>query len=155
MTLPTFSRTEAIFWGGLAAGSIDMVMMFVIWSTVERIAPILILQAIATSFMGNDAYAGGNAAASLGFVLHFLVSFCFAAAYVLASGRFSLLKTHPFLCGPVYGVIAYVFMTYAVVPLSLATFGRPENLPDLARSVLMHMFLFGLPIALATSRIRR
>lgn len=155
MVLPEFSRTQAILWGGFAAGVIDLVTIFVIWQTVENIPPVVILQAIATAFMGDAAYQAGAEAALLGLLLHFFVSLCFAAAYVAAAGRITLLKRYPFLCGPVYGIIAYVFMTYVVVPLSLATFGRPETLPDLARSLLMYMFLFGLPIAWAAGRVRR
>jgi uncharacterized membrane protein YagU involved in acid resistance len=155
VTLPTFNRTQAILWGGFAAGFIDLMAIFLIWQTVENIPPVVILRAVATAFMGDAAYRAGMPSALLGLALHFFVSLCFAAAYVIASGRLSLLRTRPFLCGPVYGIIAYVFMTYVVVPLSFATFGRPETLPDLARSLLMHMFLFGLPIALVASRIRR
>jgi uncharacterized membrane protein YagU involved in acid resistance len=155
MTLPTFSRNEAVFWGGLVAGFVDMMTIFVIWSIFKYIPPAVILQAISTAFMGDAAYRGGNTTVALGLMLHFFVSFCFAAVYVITSSRVSIMRTHPFLCGPVYGIIAYVFMTYAVVPLSLATFGRPASLPDLALSLSIHMLVFGLSIALVASRIRR
>lgn len=155
MNAPNFSRTEAILWGGLAAGLLDLLLIFAIWDTFENVPPVVILQAIATAFMGDAAYQAGNPAALLGLVLHFFVSLCFAAVYVIVAGRIALLKTYPFIFGPVYGIIAYLVMTYIVVPLSLATFGRPETLFDLARSVLMHMFIFAPPIAWAASRIRR
>jgi uncharacterized membrane protein YagU involved in acid resistance len=155
MTLPTFSRNEAVFWGGLVAGFVDMMTIFVIWSIFKYIPPAVILQAIASAFMGNDAYQGGNTTVALGLLLHFFASFCFAAVYVITSSRVSIMRTRPFLCGPVYGIIAYVFMTYVVVPLSLATFGRPATLADLALSLSIHMFVFGLSIALIASRIRR
>lgn len=154
MTLPIFSRNEAIFWGGLIAGFADMMTIFIIWSIFKYIPPAVILQAITTAFMGDAAYQGGNMTAALGLVLHFFVSFCFAAAYVLVSSRVSIMRTLPFLCGPVYGIIVYAFMTYVVVPLSLATFGRPATLPDLVLSLSIHMFVFGLSIALVASRIR-
>jgi uncharacterized membrane protein YagU involved in acid resistance len=155
MTMPAFSRNEAIFWGGLVAGFVDMMTIFVIWSIFKYIPPALILQAITSALMGDAAYQGGYMTVAIGLALHFFVSFCFAAAYVLASGRVSIMRTHPFLCGPIYGIIAYVFMTYVVVPLSLANFGRPATLPDLALSLSIHMFVFGLAIAWVASRIRR
>lgn len=155
MSLPTFNRLEAVIWGGCAAGLLDLMTIFAIWQVFENIPPVVILQAIATAFMGDAAYQAGAKAALLGLVLHFFVSLCFAAAYVAAAQRAVLLKRHPFIFGPIYGIIAYLVMTYAVVPLSLATFGRPETLFDLARSLLIHMFIFAMPIALAANRIRR
>ncbi len=154
MTLATLSRTEAIIGGGLAAGLLDLITMFVIWPIFEHVPALVILQAMATALMGNDAYQADMHSALLGLMLHFLVSLGFAAAYVAVADRISFLKTYPFICGPIYGIIAYLVMTYIVVPLSLATFGRPDSLFDLARSVLIHMFVFAPPIALAASRVR-
>ncbi|HEX5055102.1 MAG TPA: hypothetical protein VFX02_01250 [Gammaproteobacteria bacterium] len=154
MTLPSFNRTQAILWGGFAAGFIELMAIFVIWQVFENVPPLVILQAVATAFMGNDAYQAGAQSALLGLVLHFFVSFCFAAAYVTVSGYVSPLRKYPFIFGPLYGIVAYLVMTYIVVPISLATFGRPDTLFSLARSVLMHMFIFAPPIALAASRIR-
>jgi hypothetical protein len=56
--------------------------------------------------------------------------------------------------GLAYGLIAYVIMTFGVVPLSRADFGSwAPPLVNLAASLFIHLFLFGLPIALAASRI--
>jgi uncharacterized membrane protein YagU involved in acid resistance len=154
MALPSFTRTQAILWGGFAAGFIDLTAIFIIWQVFENIGPIVILQAIATSLMGDAAYQAGNPAALLGLVLHFIVSLCFAAGYVLAADRIDGLKKYPLIFGPLYGIVAYLIMSYIVVPLTLATFGRPDSLFTLARSVLMHMFVFAPWIALAASRVR-
>ena len=156
MALPSFSRTEAIVWGGLAAGILDIGMVFAIWAA-EGVMPSGILQAIASSVMGLAAYEPANAklAVPLGLVLHFFISYVFAAAYVYAAGRLPVLMTRPILCGLVYGVLAYLVMTYIVVPLSLANFGGPADAWRLAQSLFIHLFLFGLPISLAASRIRR
>ncbi|HEX5055409.1 MAG TPA: hypothetical protein VFX02_02820 [Gammaproteobacteria bacterium] len=155
MRLPTFSRAEAILWGGLAAGVLDIGMVFAIWAA-KGVMPSGILQAIASSVMGLAAYEPANAqiAMPLGMVLHFFVSYVFAAAYVLAADRVPLLKTRPVPCGLGYGVIAYLAMTLVVVPLSRANFGPPADVWQLAQSLFVHLALFGLPIALAASRVR-
>jgi hypothetical protein len=116
-----------------------------------------ILQAIASSVMGLAAYEPVNAgvAVPLGLGLHFFISYMFAAAYVYAAGRVPVLLTRPVLCGLAYGVVAYVVMTFVVVPLSRANFGGPADAWRLAQSLFIHLFLFGLPIALAASRTRR
>jgi hypothetical protein len=154
MTLPNFNRTQAILWGGFTAAFIDLMAIFVIWQVFENIPPLVILQAIATSLMGDAAYQAGAKAGMLGLVLHFFVAFCFTAGYVFTSGYISALRKHPFIFGPLYGIVAYLIMGYIVVPLTLATFGRPDSVFTLARSVLMHMFVFAPWIALAASRIR-
>src|SRR5688572_2190571 len=103
MNMPTFSRTEAIVWGGLAAGILDIGTVFAIWAAAG-VMPSGILQAIASSVMGLAAYepANANVAVPLGMVLHFFISFVFAAAYVFAAERIPMLKTRPVLCGLVY-----------------------------------------------------
>jgi uncharacterized membrane protein YagU involved in acid resistance len=154
MTLPSFNRTQAILWGGLAAGILDIGMVFAIWAA-EGVPPGDILRAIASAVMDTAAYQGGTPAAWLGLFLHFFVSFAFAAAYVITASRVPMLQTRPVLCGIVYGLIAYAVMVYVVVPLSLANFGPPESMLRMAQSLSIHIFLFGLPIALAASRVRR
>jgi hypothetical protein len=141
-------------WGGLTAGILDIGAVYAYWSTYGATLA-GIFQAIAGSLLGKAAYEGGNTAALLGLVLHFGVSFAFAATYVGISGRVSALKAHPILYGPVYGLIAYFIMTFVIVPLSRADFGSDPTPVRIAISLFIHLFLFGLPIALAASRVDR
>lgn len=148
------SGVGAILWGTLAAGALDLAAVFAFWA-LHGVSPVTILQSIATSVLDAAAFDGGAAAALLGLFLHFLVSFLFAAAYVLVSAYASVLRARPLVFGPLYGALAYVIMTGVVVPLSRATFDGdwPPPLINLAASLFIHLFLFGLPIALAASRI--
>lgn len=147
------SAAGAIAWGGLAAGVLDIAAVFAFWS-VKGVAPAVILQSIATSVLGREAFGLGASAVLLGTLLHFAVSYVFAAAYVVASLRARVLRSRPVAFGIGYGVVAYLVMTFVVVPLSRAEFGSwPPPLINFAASVSIHLFLFGLPIALAASRI--
>lgn len=147
------SAAGAIAWGGLVAGVLDIAAVFAFWA-VKGVAPTVILQSIATSVLGREAFELGASTVLLGAFLHFAVSYVFAAAYVLASLRARVLRSRPVTFGIAYGVVAYVIMTFVVVPLSRAEFGSwPPPLINLAASVFIHLFLFGLPIALAASRI--
>lgn len=149
-----FSALSAILWGGLIAGVLDIAAVFAFWAA-KGVSPVSILQSIATSVLGRAAFEGGAGAAVLGLFLHFAVSFVFAVGYVVVSARAHILRTRPVIFGIAYGVVAYVIMTRLVVPLSLAEFGKePPPLLNLAVSIFIHLFLFGLPIALAASRIR-
>jgi hypothetical protein len=150
----SFSEGGAILWGGLAAGVLDLAAVLGFWA-VRDVSPVTILQSIASSLLGAGAFEGGAPAALLGLFLHFLVSLVFAAAYVIVSARLAMLRARPILFGPLYGIVAYAIMTFAVVPLSRAEFGAswPPPLINLAASLFIHLFLFSLPIALAASRI--
>jgi len=153
MRQPAFSATSAILWGGLAAGVLDIAAVFAFW-LVKGVGPLTILQSIATSVLGREAFELGMFAVLVGVCLHFAVSYVFAAAYVAASSRMHVLRSRPVMSGVAYGVVAYLIMTFVVVPLSRADFGTwPPPLVNLAASLFIHLFLFGLPIALAASRI--
>ena len=153
--LKGMSPVVAIIVATLVAGVLDIAAVFAFWLS-RGVPPDAILRSIATSVLGPAAREGGAGAAALGLGLHFLVSFVFAAAFVLAALRAPVLKRRPLLFGLMYGALAYAIMTFAVVPLSLADFGRswPPPAVNLAASVSIHLFLFGLPIALVTSRMR-
>lgn len=149
-----FNAATAILVGAFVAGVLDIAAVFAFWA-MRDVPPTAILQSIASAVLGRDAYALGAPAVLLGLLLHFAVSLVFAAAYVGVALRLSALRRRPVLFGLAYGAAAYVIMTFIVVPLSRAEFGGDWPPPpiNLAASVSIHLFLFGLPIALAASRL--
>lgn len=150
------SPAAAIFWGGLIAGILDIAAVCAYWSIEPGVPPNAIFRSIASALMGPAAYGPGRAAVPLGVALHFAVSFAFSGAYVLAALRMRALVRHPVVYGVAYGVVAYLVMTFIAVPLSRAEFGGGTPEPkELAASLFIHLFLFGLPIALAAARMRR
>jgi uncharacterized membrane protein YagU involved in acid resistance len=149
------SPSGGVLLGGLVAGTLDIAAAFAVWAAND-VAPAAILQSIASALLGRAAYAGGASTAALGAGLHFLVSLAFAAAYVAVSSRAGVMRVHPILFGLLYGLVVHWIMSEIVVPLSLAGFGAtPPSAPMYASTLFIHMFLFGLPIAIAASRVRR
>jgi hypothetical protein len=144
---------KAILIGGLAAGAMDLTFAFSFWA-LKGIAPDAVLRGIATGLLGPAARTGAPPVV-LGLVGHFLLSLLFAAVFVLITTRApSLGRQSPWLAGPLYGIAVYFLMNRVVLPLSnfaVPAEGMPLSLPDLAA----HMFLFGLPIALAAHRWAR
>ena len=59
-----------------------------------------------------------------------------------------LLTRHAVICGIVYGILVYIVMNYVVIPLSNAARPKTFNLLWVSCSVIVHMFLIGLPAAL-------
>ena len=83
-----------------------------------------------------------------------LIAFIIATIYVVARRRIRVLASQPVICGLAYGVIAYLVMNYAVLPLSNARPGGPFVLPVFINGVAIHAF-GGLPSAWFAARAAR
>jgi uncharacterized membrane protein YagU involved in acid resistance len=141
----------AILVGGLFAGAFDITYA-VVFSAFRGVAPMRILQSVASGLLGAPAYDGGIPTAALGLLLHFLMALLIASIYYLASRRLPLLSRHAVVCGALFGAGVYAVMNLVVLPLSAFT-GKPNfTLTGIATGLFVHMFLFGVPIAWATRR---
>lgn len=139
---------RAVLIGGTAAAVLDIGYAFTVWS-LKGVGPEVILRAIAAGVLGMPAFAGGASAAAMGAVLHWLMALVMAATYVLAGTRLQTLVRRPLVWGPLYGLALYFVMDKIVVPLSAAPAGKPPSMPMILGQVAAHIFLVGLPIALA------
>lgn len=136
----------AILGAGLTAGVLDILDPIVVF-WFRGVSPMTILQSVATGLLGRDAYKGGAETALLGLGAHMAIMLVIAAIYLLASRRVAVLAQRPFICGPVYGLIVYIAMNYAVVPLSNAGMKPPAGIMIL-NQLFAHLVLVGIPIAL-------
>jgi hypothetical protein len=59
------SSVQAIFWGGLVAGTLDAIDGVIAYAT-QGLNPIQVLQYIASGALGKSAFEGGLTAAALG-----------------------------------------------------------------------------------------
>jgi hypothetical protein len=151
----TSSRAlQAIFWGGFACGVLDISQAFVASWYFRGARPGRVLQSVASGLLGPKSFQGGIPAAALGMFLHFLIAFTAATVFYIASRELSFLIQRPVLWGLVYGELVFVFMYYVVIPLS--AIHRVPTLKGNPSLILTgpigHLFLVGLPIALAVRR---
>ena len=142
------SVLRAIILGGLTVGALDLADAFIFFG-LRGATLIRIPQGIAAGLIGRPAaISGGAATAALGVGLHFTIATIIVAIFVLVSRALPVLAKRPFLFGPLYGVVAYVVMTFVVVRLSaIHASGFPAT-PPLINGLLIHMFGVGLPSAL-------
>ena len=147
------SPGKAILVGGLIAGALDITYAFILWWLRAQVTPMQILQSVATGILGKASYDGGAGTAILGAFLHFFNALVIAAIFVGASRIWPVLARRATLSGPLYGVGVYLVMNYVVLPLSaFPPRTRPPASVVWITGVLAHMFLIGLPIALAAKR---
>jgi uncharacterized membrane protein YagU involved in acid resistance len=141
----------AVLVGGFIGGALDITYA-IVFSAFRGVPAQRILQSVASGLLGAAAYAGGVPIAVLGLVLHFCIAFVAAALFYLASRRQHFLTRHAIVAGALFGIGVYVVMNYVVLPLS-AFPGKVTFQPLLTiTGLLVHMFGFGVPIALATRR---
>jgi uncharacterized membrane protein YagU involved in acid resistance len=138
----------AVLVGGLVGGALD-ILFAISFAAYNGIPAMRLLQSVASGLLGRDAYSGGVPIAALGLLLHFAMAVAFAGAFVLASRRLPLLVRRPYLFGGLFGVGVFLFMRFVVLPWS--AFPHPVSFKPLATTLdlLSHVFLFGIPIALA------
>ena len=96
-----------------------------------------------------------NLTAMLGLAFHFLIATTVAAIYYLASRRLSFLTSHAIICGLVYGVGVYLFMNFAVLPLSAFPYRLAYPPLTLVEGLLSHALFVGVPIGLCIRRWAR
>lgn len=148
------ASVEAAIVGGLAAGALDITYAIVA-SGLRGIPPQTVLQSVASGLLGRESYRGGIETASLGFVLHFLMTTAMAGAYVAAGRRFPTLLRRPMLWGPAYGLGIYFVMNYVVLPLSAVFPARPFLTPPAIGGLAIHALGVGLPIAIIAHQLQR
>jgi uncharacterized membrane protein YagU involved in acid resistance len=145
-------KFSAILQGGLIAGVFDICYAIIISYARSEVPPSRLLQSVASGLLGRDAYSGGAATAALGLGLHFFMTLLMAAAYVAGARWLPILHRRPVLCGAIYGAFLYAFMNLVVLPLSRFPPRPAAALVVIVTSLIVHMFLVGVPIALASRR---
>jgi hypothetical protein len=154
--VPSLSPASALALGTIVVGILDLADALIFFG-LRGVAPIRILQSIASGLLGRAAFSGGWQTAVLGVLLHFFIAFTIVLVFMLASRRIQGLTRRPILSGLLYGLAAYCVMNFIVVPLSAAASGA-RSWPVLVNGIAIHMLGVGLPASLfaraASVRIR-
>lgn len=137
--------------GGLVAGTFDIVYAGVFWAVKGSVSPHRILQRVASGWLGDSSMTGGWSTAALGLLTHYGIALAMAVTYFLVARRWAALWERPVPYGGAYGLLLYGIMNHVVVPLSRAAASSRDPL-WIALSIVVHMLLIGLPIALFARR---
>jgi len=136
------SAFAAIVAGGLIAGTVDLGVA----ALLNAVSPVLIARYVAIGVLGRSSLDMGTASALLGLVLQWLMSILIAASYFFGTRRLPRLRNRWIAAGLAYGVVVFLVMNYAVLPLSRV--GHVAHFTPLTFvENLLAMELFGLIIA--------
>ena len=141
---------RAIILAGASVGVLDG-LAAIVSAGLRGVTPDRVFQYISSGILGRTAFEGGWAAILLGVLLHFVVAFGAATAYILASRSIPILNRLPFVVGPTYGIAVYFFMSEIVSAWSNVTRG-PRTISGTVTGILIHILFVGLPIALISAR---
>jgi uncharacterized membrane protein YagU involved in acid resistance len=143
---------RVILCGGLVAGTLDLTAACVSSWLRAGVAPVRVMQSVASGLLGAASYAGGAKTAVLGVALHFLIATVATAVFYFASRALRFLVARPVVAGLLYGVLVYLFMNFVVLPLSAFPQRAAPPLSGRIIGLLIIMFCIGLPIALIVRR---
>lgn len=128
--------------GGAIAGPGDLLA-----ATAQFGAPLdVICKSVAAGWVGRDAaMAGGLPMVLLGFFSDLGIAIVAALIYCVVTPPREIAR--PWLNGTLFGLAMFTVMRFIITPLSLAGHGKMAPMV-LAESLLVHAFIFGLPVAL-------
>lgn len=145
------ANARAVLLGGLVGGTGDITFA-ICFAAYNGMAPTRLLQTVASGLFGKAAFDGGIAMAACGLAAHFALSFLWAAVLLAIASRKPVVVRNPYVAGIAFGIVVFFTMRLLVLPLS--AFPYPVSFKPLSTilDLCSHMFLFGIPIALAVRR---
>jgi hypothetical protein len=138
---------------GLSAAVVEMVFVLPFRYWLVGATPTLVFQFIASGALGKRAFQEGSYSVLLGIGVHILISLVTAAVFAIAALRWDWLRRHVVLSGSACGIVAFLVMSFIVLPLSAIGLALPRSPALFATSLAIHMFAFGVPIAVVCARL--
>jgi hypothetical protein len=138
----------AIGVGGLVAAALDLLQACVLFGHD-------IILVIADGLVGDKALQGGAGYYALGVLLHVMISLIFATFYYAVSRKLRFMTEYPLVCGLCFGAGVHLVMTLIVLPLCAFHQTDPVTIRGMIHGLLMHMVVFGVPVAYGIRRFAR
>ena len=147
---------DTILLGGGIAGVLDGLDAVVFYGWSFNVRPAVLFQHIASGLLGSRSLQEGWSTVFLGLACHFSIAIGAAAVFYVASLVLPALWQRPWVFGPAFGVLVYLFMHYIIVPLSAVPKRTvPVGVVELVDLLFSHTIFVGLPIALMARRSAR
>ena len=144
--MSSFRLIKAILITGLIAGTLDIVAACVNVSISSGTAAVVVLQYIASVFLGKESYAMGFASALLGLIVHYAISYGWTSVFFLLYPKLKFLSGNKVVVGLLYGVFVWLVMNLVILKL-IGSGNRPFNWLQATIGCGIIMFCIGVPIA--------
>jgi len=138
----------AIGVAGLAGATLDLLQACILSGHD-------IILVITYGLVGEKALKGGAGNYALGVLLHVIISLIFATFYYAVSRKLRFMTEYPFVCGLCFGAGVHLVMMLIVLPLSALHQYDPITIRGMRYGLLIHMIVFGLPVAYGIRRFAK
>ncbi|HEY6503775.1 MAG TPA: hypothetical protein VIZ28_07375 [Chitinophagaceae bacterium] len=138
---------NTISWTALLAGTLDIAAAIIKYYIEKGKGPAPIFKFIASGVFGKEAFSGGRLMIVWGVVFHFMIAFIFTVVLFLIYPLVIKWIKNKFVTGILYGLLVWVIMNQAVLPLS-HTPKFPFDITQAIIAALILISMIGLPVAL-------
>jgi hypothetical protein len=139
---------QVVLFAALVAGALDITAALANSYFSSGIKPERVFRFIASGIFGKAAFTGNNSMIVLGATFHFTIAFIFALFFAILYPRLKFLSRNIFITGILYGIFAWLVMTFLVLPLSNTPGTRSPTVRGIIFQLMFHIFLIGIPITL-------
>ena len=146
--------TVKILLAGIIVGTLDITAAMLQFFIKTGKDPLIVLKFVASGVFGTDAMKGGGDMIAWGFLFHYLIAMSFTVFFFWLCSKMPLLLQHRLATGIAYGIFAWAFMRFIVLPLSL-TNQQPFNLNAALIAASIIVVCIGLPLAFMAASFRR
>jgi hypothetical protein len=145
------SLAKAIGLAIAICGTLDIADAILFYGIRGHVPPMSLLQNIASVPLGLYAFTGHWTTACIGLLIHYCITAFWVIAFMMLAQHFGWMFRKAVLCGLVYGLIVYLCMNFAVLPLYHR--GNPFHFNLVTANAILALVLFiGLPVALINAR---
>lgn len=145
--------TSKVLLAGIIVGSLDIIAAMLQFYSKTGKDPLIVLKFVASGVFGTAALKGGGDMIAWGFFFHYLIAMSFTVFFFWLSGKLPSLLNHRLITGIGYGIFAWSFMRFVVLPLSL-TNKQPFNLDAAIIAASIIVICIGIPLAYMAAAFR-
>lgn len=146
--------TAKILLAGIIVGTLDIIAAMLQFFIKTGKDPLIVLKFVASGVFGPAALKDGADMIVWGFLFHYLIAISFTIFFFWLCSKFPSLLNHRLLTGIGYGIFAWSFMRFVVLPFSL-TAKQPFNLTAAIIAASIIVVCIGIPLAFMAAAFRK
>jgi hypothetical protein len=146
--------TPKVLLAGIIVGTLDITAAMLQFFIKTGKDPLTVLKFVASGVFGTAAMKGGADMIAWGFLFHYFIAMSFTIFFFWLCSKFPSLLNHRLITGIGYGMFAWSFMRFIVLPLSL-TNKQPFNLTAALIAAAIIVVCIGIPLAFMGAAFRR
>lgn len=146
--------TAKVLLAGIIVGTFDILAAMLQFFIKTGKDPLIVLKFVASGVFGTAALKGGADMIAWGFLFHYVIAMSFTVFFFWLCSKFPSILNHRLITGICYGIFAWSFMRFVVLPLSL-TNKQPFDLTAAVVAAGIIVVCIGIPLAFMAAAFRR